>query len=289
MKGEQEAEDGLMDIDFAAASEAKKRRVEETNVIDDDYLQTALSTQRRSALKKRRKMRPEDIARQMKEEDQEEAQNVAMMEIGADEGTGLVIDEASEFVAGIRKADDEERKPRRPKQVSVEAEDNQTAEEEADFDHPMNGDHQSPAKEQDEREESAPAEDVLEEKKVSMGLGATMALLKERGIVKDNENQKTHELMVQKDEFLAEKRRLEEELEEEARQERERLRRSGRFDKMTIREREEWQRQANAQRDHVKSKRLNILFNKMYNPNVEIKHFDDVSILSAIQSRKEQR
>jgi U4/U6.U5 tri-snRNP-associated protein 1 len=68
---------------------------------------------------------------------------------------------------------------------------------------------------------------------------------------------------------------LEEELDDQARRQRERDRASGKLDRMSQREREEYARQQNTWRDQQQSKRLAELYSAGYKPNVELKYTDD--------------
>ncbi len=65
-----EAQNEEMDIDGSETKVAKtkKKSIYEESFIDDDDLQANLAAQRQKALKNRKKMRPEDIARQLREE-----------------------------------------------------------------------------------------------------------------------------------------------------------------------------------------------------------------------------
>ncbi len=84
------AHDSSMDVDSGAAVYTKKKRAIDDAYVDDDDLQATLAQQRRDALEKRKKVRPEDIAKQLRDEaaDSPEPEN------GADgAGNGLLIDE----------------------------------------------------------------------------------------------------------------------------------------------------------------------------------------------------
>ncbi|KEZ44740.1 Uncharacterized protein SAPIO_CDS2835 [Scedosporium apiospermum] len=272
-------DDQKMDIDTSVKENARKRKSEDVNFVDDDDLQLALSMQRRNALKKRKKMRPEDIVKELKEaDDSEEA-------VPEDDG-GLVIGEVSEFVAGIKKPDEEDEKPRRhrqsaepsasaPKAVSPSPDDNE--------DVPMNGylptqdEHdlrEQASKENDEK--LSGDEDIMEEKTISGGLGATLSLLRERGILKESDGAERHETFLKKQEFLAKKRRMELEIEEAAKHQRERDRQSGRLERMGQREQQEFARQQNTQRDLQASRKMAELFNAEFKPTFEIKYTDDM-------------
>ncbi|EWG43512.1 hypothetical protein FVEG_04948 [Fusarium verticillioides 7600] len=252
--------DDAMDVDSKDTTTKKRKAVDDT-FVDDDDLQATLAIQRKNALKKRKKARPEDIARLLKEDDELEP-------VEQQEG-GLVLDEVSEFVAGLSKpGESEERKPRRPKTVSKSPE--------PDDDHPMGDD----AEVVEEKPQSSAVEDldeagVEEEKAVGAGMGAALALLRERGLVEDTRGDAEYTSLRNREDFLAKKRLLEEELDEQARAQRERDRTSGKLDRMSVREREEWARQQNTWRDQQQSRRMAELFSAGYKPNVDIKYTDD--------------
>ncbi|KAF5580302.1 U4 tri-snRNP-associated snu66 [Fusarium pseudoanthophilum] len=252
--------DDAMDVDSKDTTTKKRKAVDDT-FVDDDDLQATLAIQRKNALKKRKKTRPEDIARLLKEDDEPEPAE-------QQEG-GLVLDEVSEFIAGLSKpGENEERKPRRPKTVSKSPE--------PDDDHPMGDD----AEVVEEKPQSSAVEDldeagVEEEKAVGAGMGAALALLRERGLVEDTRGDAEYTSLRNREDFLAKKRLLEEELDEQARAQRERDRTSGKLDRMSVREREEWARQQNTWRDQQQSRRMAELFSAGYKPNVDIKYTDD--------------
>ncbi|KAF6834363.1 sart-1 family protein [Colletotrichum plurivorum] len=259
------ADDDLMDVDSGAAMK-KKRKVEDDTFVDDEDLQASLAIQRRNALKKRKKTRPEDIARQLKEQ-------VDEPESAAQSG-GVVIDDISTFVSALKKPEDEEeRKPAKPKAVeqSVTAMDDSE-----DEDHPMaDGSHMDSVERPRAESEDIATTGVDEEKTINTGVGSALALLRERGILKDSHGAELNMNHRQRAEFLAEKKRIEREQEERARMQRERDRNSGRLDAMSVRDREERARQANAHRELQQSRVVDDLFKKHYKPNVELKYTDE--------------
>ncbi|KAF4948739.1 hypothetical protein FGADI_9394 [Fusarium gaditjirri] len=253
--------DDAMDIDSKDTTTKKRKAIDDT-FVDDDDLQATLAIQRKNALKKRKKTRPEDIARLLKEEDDEP-------EPAEQPEGGLVLDEVSEFVAGLSKPDEnEERKPRRPKTISKSPE--------PDEDHPMGDDSELvEEKPQIPAAEELDETGVEEEKAVGASMGAALALLRERGLVEDTRGDAEYNSLRNREDFLAKKRLLEEELDEQARAQRERDRTSGKLDRMSVREREEWARQQNTWRDQQQSRRMADLFSAGYKPNVDIKYTDD--------------
>ena len=258
-----------MQLDTAQEAPTRKRKVED-DLEDDDDLQASLAMQRRNALKKRKKQRPEDLAKQLKEQEDEQPKQEP------NDG-GLVIGEISEFVSGLGKADDEEdrvRKRRKPTtkspepyQAPVPTEDAEMADADATV-----VKEESPEPVASREPEEPHYED--EEKTVGTGMGAALSLLRERGLVEESKGE-SYETLRAREEFLAKKRLLEEELEEQTRQMRERDRRSGRLDKMSTKDREDYARQQNQWRDQQQSRRMAELFNANYVPSFNIKYKDD--------------
>ncbi|KUJ13236.1 SART-1 protein [Mollisia scopiformis] len=270
-------QDGAMEVDQPAQL-VKKRTFEDTSFVDDDDLQASLAKQRRGALKKRQKLRPEELVQQIREE--ESATPAADTEEA--EG-GLIIDETSEFVANLQKPSAPERKQRRSSSRQAEA---VTAmgdsDEEGDID--MDRSYANVEDEEDRLErlkrEASALDEVTNngleaEATLDRGVGATMRLLKERGLIKQEENGDLNAIFRQKQLFLAEKQRREADAEKKARAQRERDRATGRLDRMSAREKEEYARQQNTFRDQVESRQLAEHFNKEYKPNVELKYIDD--------------
>lgn len=268
-----------MEVDSATIPEKKKRSFQDISFVDDDDLQASLAAQRRAALKKRKNLTPEDIARQLREEG---SATPGPENIEDDNSGGLVIDETSEFIANLQKPAAPETKQRsssRPADAitSMDAE----SDEEGD----VNMEHSYADIEDEEdrkarikREESTsevPATGIEEEVTLDKGLGSTLKLLKDRGILKTAESGDINAIFREKQKFLAEKQRRESEAERKARQQRERDRANGRLDRMSAREKEEYARQQNNFRDQQESRQLAELFNKQYKPTVDLKYFDE--------------
>ncbi|KAL5612955.1 hypothetical protein BROUX41_003967 [Berkeleyomyces rouxiae] len=274
-------EDGLLtEAAVAAADEmeidpvpSRKRKTNDVDLGDDDDLQAALSKQRREALKKRKKMKPEDLAKQLRTDSPEDGASLA-------EPTGLVIGEVSEFVSGIGAIQQEEKK--KPKPPSAKPKSAITAStKDTDGDQQMG--EAEPIEAYAEYQQEAPdgensndeEEELMQEKTVAQSMGSALALLRERGILKETDSSETHEAFRKKQEFLAKKRQMELDMEETARLQRERDRNSGRLDRMSAREREEYARQQNAQRETQQSRKMAELFSQNFVPTFEIKYVDD--------------
>ncbi|KAK3387232.1 SART-1 protein [Podospora didyma] len=266
-----------MDLDSGPVTYTKKRKVFDDNLLDDEDLQTSLALQRKDALKKRKKTRPEDIARLLREEADESSE--PDVKLG-----GLVIDEISEFVNGLQVERAEDKKAPNPKAgqavTAMEADSSGEDEEMKDADI-----------KQESRETSLLPDlptGVEGEKLVDQGMGATLALLKDRQLIEDQNGGELNEKFRQKQKFLAELHRRMALFDDETRNQRERDRASGRLDKMSIREREDWQRHQNTIREQHHSKVMDQLFREGYRPNVELRYTDaDGRSLDAKEAFKE--
>src|SRR6201996_582474 len=91
--------------DQLSTQNSRKRTYADANFVDDDDLQAKLAEQRREALKKIKRVRPEDLAKQLREE--EEAEMDGIVE-STEETPGLVLDETSEFVSHLQPEEAEE-------------------------------------------------------------------------------------------------------------------------------------------------------------------------------------
>ncbi|KAG6360536.1 hypothetical protein INS49_011598 [Diaporthe citri] len=264
------AAEEAMDIDSAPIT--KKRKIIDDTFVDDEDLQASLSIQRRQALKKQKRVRPEDLAKQLRAEAAQDDQNDDQ---GAENG-GLVLDETSEFLSAINKPEaDEDARPRKKSKSRepVTAMDDEASDEEME-NAPQIKD------ESVERDVSAAPEELAttgvdEEKYVAQGLGATLSLLKERKIIdEDNTGAEKNEHFRRRELFLAEQARLVAQIDEDAKRQRERDRASGHLDRMNARDREEYARRQNAEREFKLSNiRANLL--KKHKFNVELKYVDE--------------
>jgi len=272
----------------AVLSEAptNKRRFEENLVIDDDDLQSALVAQRRNALKKRKMTRPGDIARQLREE--ASATPMETTEDPEEEG-GLIIDETSEFVANLQKPEaPAKREIKRESDSPAAATAQASIEDAGDSDVEMDGQTfededaaHATIQTQPKRETSTPAVEKLtttgldEESGISQGLGSTLKMLTDRGLLKTAASGDINALHRERQRFLAEKQQREAGALAHAKAQRERDRASGKFERMSAREREEYARHENKARDQFESRQMAEIFNKEYKPNVELNYVDE--------------
>lgn len=279
-----------MELDAAETKmpNSKKKTVFDESFIDDDVLQANLAAQRQKALKKRKKMRPEDIARQLREE-ASAPQTPDVVDTTEDaDADGLVIDETTEFVQNLgTHPDDEEaaearRRRRKPSHNHEGIKSDQPIDGDGDID--MSQSYAEAAEAEDARQRSQSRAKSIEatgtgleaEKTVDGGMGATLALLRQRGLVTaDNDTSSKNALYRDRQKFLADKQRAEADAERQRKVARERERNSARWNTMTPREREDWARKQNTNADVSESRRLAEIFNKEYKPNVELNYVDE--------------
>ncbi|KAK8247338.1 SART-1 protein [Phyllosticta capitalensis] len=273
---------GAMEVDQPETKPAPKK-ISDDNFVDDEDLQAQLAVQRRQALKKRKKVKPEDLARQIREEASATPGVVESTETPEDE-PGLVIDETTEFIANLQGPAE---RPQRQRSKSSQphpraASEPNGVDEEGDVDM-----EQSHAEVEEEAERLARAEQgesaaadltttgLEDEEIVERGVGATLKLLRQRGQVQDSNGQQLNENFVGYARFIAERNKAVVEAEQRAKLQRERDRRSGRMEHMSAREREALAQKANQERDRIESKRMAEIFNKEYKPNVDLKYVDE--------------
>lgn len=279
--------DGSGENGVSAAPKAvqKKPKREDINFFDDDDLQASLARSRNQALKQRQKMRPEDLARQLREEESNEMDGVE-----EDTGTdGLLVGGTSDFVSSLALHNDEDdrpkpkREPSRDQSGKPELQADTAMADSADEDEDMQDSYGAAAEAEDriKREQSASAQHEIsatgleEEKTLGSGLAATMKLLRDRGQLKDTDAHDVNSKFIEQQRFLADRKKREDELERRARQQRERDRASGRFNNLSKQEQEEYNRKMNTQRENQESRELANLFNRDYQPNFEIKYVDE--------------
>lgn len=270
-----------MDIDVGntTTQQPPSKPSETTSLVDDDELQSSLKIQRLAALKKRNRTKPEDVVRQIRDN------SLDVEEPKVEEG-GLIIDETTEFVSGLERNREEEKarsqatKPRDSTPLVSLREGAMHEDEDIPMGQPDNeiSHEDEDISTQLKREISTPlvGNTGLEEEAVlDRGLGATLNLLASRGLVKKETSQDLNSLHRQRDSFLLQKQRREEEGESKARMQREKDRASGRFDRLSAREKEEHARQENRFRETQESRQMTEIFNREYKPDVQLKYVDE--------------
>ncbi|KAF2202076.1 hypothetical protein GQ43DRAFT_10619 [Delitschia confertaspora ATCC 74209] len=273
-------EDGAMELDEPEAVAPKPKKTIDESFLEDDDLQVKLAAQRRAALKKRKNLGPAELAKRLRNE--ASATPDVMETTEESEGPGLVIDETTEFVSGLNKSPaPEEREHRRKSKTPASALPTGARSVDSQGDVDM-GHSYAEVAEQEEAAARARGDSAEitttgldEEETVDQGLGATLKLLKQRGIVQATETGDLNAIYRERQRFLADKQKVEEMAERRAKEQRERDRQSGRFNHMSAREREEYARRSNAQRDQSEFKMLADVFNKEYKPNVQLNYVDE--------------
>ena len=272
-----------MELDGAAAVPPKKRAFDSYN--DDEDLQAQLAQQRRQALKKRKRMRPEDLAQQLREEGSAMPGPVTTTEQD-DEEPGLVIDETSEFVANLQMPEEREHQRRPQTRTSSMPAGSPTSD--ADGDTKMGDASYAAVDSADEdstarvkRETSTNSQEITatglaDEKTVNSSMGGLLNMLTDRGLLERRpEDHDLNQRLRDRQMFLHRKQEREDEIERKAREQRERDRKSGRLDRMSNREREEYARQTNQARESLESRATIALFEREYKPNIELTYVDD--------------
>jgi U4/U6.U5 tri-snRNP-associated protein 1 len=269
----------------------KKDFFDASFVDDENVLQANLAAQRLKALKKRKRMTPAELARQLREEASATPDNDIRDTVEENEEPGLVIDEVSMFVENLdrsktEEAEEENRRKRRKSSQPNRAgsvDGVPTTEPDYQSDVDMEQSYAEAAEAQDrvsQDRERTPAVEISttgldEEETVDRGMAATLKLLRQRGLVQESNPDDLTTQYRERQKFLAEKQKAEALAERLAREQRERERHSARWNNMSAREREEWARKNNASRDQLESRRLAEIFNKEYKPNVQLTYVDE--------------
>ena len=266
--------ESAMDIDSGARISSTIRNAN-TNIIEDDEdLQSALAQSRRAALKKRKRLRPEDLARQLRAESEDRPKP------DSDNEDGLVFDETTNFVENLQVHRPEaEARPIRPKTEIPPTESHSPADEE-DVEMEESYNALSDAQDRIKHESPQPTTEgdsrgLDEEDTLDQGLGSTLHLLRQRGLVKDQNGAVLSAQQRAQQQFLAEKRRREADSEVAARNQRELDRKGGRFDRMSAQDRQDYARNENTRRELADQRAMAELFNAHYKPNVELKYVDE--------------
>lgn len=281
------SEGNTMDIDSGpveAEAAPVTLGVDGSSFVDDDDLQASLAKQRQAALKKRKKTKLEDFARKVREESSATpGEDGFNGDVRDDEG-GLVIDETSEFVANLQRSTETEKRHLRGSKLSTFSTKKGTSLAQEDIDMDESFDDGQDADELETRlkeQNSTPAPSTLtvngleEEATLNKGLGATLSMLSQRGLIKKSTEGDLNALHRERQKFLMEKQNREADAERKAKLQRERDRASGKLDRMSARDREEYARWENRQRDQQESRQMTDIFSREYKPDVQLKYVDE--------------
>jgi len=256
----------LMEVDRPWTAGSATKDFSRSSLVDDDELSSSLNLQRKLAMKKRKQLKPEDLVKQMKEEEMSATPD----EPEGDEG--LVIDPTREFVENFKPELQMERKP---KQEATEqkprSHDGDIVSEES------NDEEQASGQLRAEQATATPQISAtgLEEEATLDGpaLGGALKLLRPRGLLQSSDSDPNlHDR--QNESFLQKKRRLEIESENRMRLQRQNEREGG-GPRLSAAEKQELAMHRNQNQSYADSRQLARLFENEYRPDVSIKHVDD--------------
>lgn len=261
-----------MDVD-SVATETKPKPKKSDVFNDDEDLANALSFTRRAALKKQ-KRKPEDIIRQLKQEEDSSPEQEAEQ--------GITLDDTTTFLDNLAARPPEEQIQKVHKSIEKEQPESPEAnspDQEMTEVHAIDDNEEELLarlrREQSTHTPEVPNTGLDEEKSLDQGLGAALNLLKQRGLVKSADDHDKNKLYRDRQNFILQARLREHDTEQRARAQRERDRSSGKLSHMSVREREEHARWQNTQREHQSSVAAAAAFNKEYKPDVQIKYVDE--------------
>lgn len=268
-------DDSAMAIDGESQTQNPKSTDYNSSFVDDEDLQFRLAAQRKANFK-RHKRQAADIIKQIQEDEAETSQT-------DDAEAGLVLDETSEFISNLQ-VNRPEAKPDSSVRPSVEEPQSLPSPADDDGDVPMDeandgiddGEH-GPG--HVKREQSVPgltATGLENEADLDQGIGATLKLLRERGIVRETSTGDLAAIQRQREIFLRDKKLRENEAERRARMQREADRQSGKLQGMSVKEREELARWQNVQRSEIEARRMAEVFNKEFVPSFELTYTDEL-------------
>ncbi|KAK9429914.1 SART-1 protein [Lipomyces doorenjongii] len=245
---------------------------------DDEDLQALLSKQRRSLQKKRKAqfLTPEMLAQVIRDQSTEDTP------VPEGDESGLVIDDMTEFVGNVGNsiaAEEEEERERKERLAnsrrSATTPVKSESEDAAMTNHHEEGQVKPETEDVDDEEVSTTGlegEPVLS----SIGMGATLSMLRSRGLIKTPDEQDVERQRIQRENMkwrvsmAQHKARSELEL----RAQREADRKSGKYDKLTQKEREEAAQRENQMRQLGEAREAQKRF-KDYKPEIKIEYKDE--------------
>jgi len=252
--------------------------------LDDDDLQRQLAEQRRLTLKKRKKTDAAELARRIREE-ASATPATSGVDGGEEEEPGMVLDETTEFVANLQRPTAADEKPERQSAPSALKPSADSPEPDEEGDTTMaealnENDAIDPS--QTKRETSTPAAPgpvtstgFDEEESIDQGIGASLGMLRKRGLITDGFATDQNAKDRAREAFLAENRALIADYDIRAREHRERDRKSGKFERMSAREREAYARQQNESREQYLASLQAQHFTRNYKPDVKLQYTDE--------------
>lgn len=245
-----------------------------TNDLEDDSdLQALLTLNRRKVQKREAKTSPEDIAEKVMQ--YKDVDNSAKKDTG-----GLVLSTVTEFVSSIN-PDNQEEVPEGNEPAIAERVEDHTSQDQ-NLDHEVKDTEMK--EEGDESGEVAQESSVHvdasavapEEASVSGGVGNVLKLLQSRGVIKKKDDSELERERKQKEQKewnnRMHKERVARELELQRRKEQDRM--SGKYDTLSLKEREMIAAKENRERELEEARLAQKRFEN-YNPEVDIRYYDD--------------
>ncbi|KAI4161756.1 MAG: hypothetical protein LQ342_004588 [Letrouitia transgressa] len=266
-----------MDINGPAsngtAPPGPKPKNESTSFVDDHDLQASLAVQRKAAIKEQNRVRLANFAQKVNEKEQKKTDEDNQVD-----GGGLTIDETLVFVDSLKQRSSQgepQTQPRKPSfkarsdspPVKSESEDIEMSQSYANI---SSSTPPPPA-------DNLPDTGLDEEMTLTHGIGSTVTLLSQRGLIHrpSTDDPDINALYRARQSFLTSKHARESLADSRARAQRERDRASGKLDRLSAREREEYARWENRTRDQQESRLMAEIFNNEYKPNVELNYIDE--------------
>lgn len=282
------SESHLVPADTMAIDEPSTTR--SSTVVDEDEKAIQQAKKRRETVKQRKKPTAAELARQLKEETVVAPPSTT----AEDDEPGMVLDETSEFVANLKRPGEEsdseaerraKRAPTKPSTPAAAVADPDgdtimaSALDERDaalsrIPHPADDDDDDDDASKDPSNNTTntgfEAEETLDN-----GVAASLNLLRKRGVIKESTDPDAVLRDRARVDFLAQNKALVDEYDIRAREDRERDRRSGRFDRMSAAERDAYQRKQNESREAYLAGLRNKHYAMHYRPDVRLKYTDE--------------
>ncbi|KAG5438818.1 hypothetical protein PCANB_002538 [Pneumocystis canis] len=246
----------------------KNVNFDNVSFVDDDDLQACLARQREASRHKNipRSKHVAKIVKQFMQESNEDNNK--------EDEKGLIIDETTEFVRGVQVASS------KMKLKTLEdikhVQDVETSSQDIEEPYLKNQFKEDRYEESNEHMQAFSTTGIEDEAVITSGVGAVFNLLKQKGIIDKQTDEKLSIQQAQHEHalFLAEQRKLRKRLEEEARHKKEMDRCNGKLDRMTPRERELYLQAENQRHAMIEARELQKLFAN-WKPVVQLKYNDE--------------
>lgn len=253
----EEPEDDKRHLTNNVGKKLTQQEVDDMLRDDDEEFRLSMRKNLIKAQKNRKKLTPEELAEQLAAERDED------MGVEKEEEEGLVLNETTDFLTTLRKAQEEEEVEEEPVEEAVEVEITEKEDE----------------VEVEEKEEPAPEplEDPLNEEDIGTGAGDVLKMLRSRGIIKNVTAEEREKQKALREQREWRKREERENLlrEIQLREEREQLEEEGAYDGLTRQEREQIEAEEDQIRlqeeAHAAQKRF-----ENYEPEINLQYYDDM-------------